>query len=98
MPRTKKKKEEKTGFNVYDLLRKQKDTRVACQKKFEEVFRVKFNPFWDGFLGFDVIKFDEEIAKPGEDESTRDAVLRQWGEPGVAILEKLLGIKPQGAL
>jgi hypothetical protein len=61
--------------------------------EFTNMFGRSLDSFFDNFFGLDVIKFDEEVAKPftyDEEncESTIQAVYRQWGEPGIRLLCK----------
>jgi len=59
---------------------------------FLEIFGVRLKKFWEGnILGFDVIAFDEFI-DPKENESTKDAILRKYGQEGLDIINKLLDI------
>ena len=43
-----------------------------------------------GGLGFDIVKFDEEVVKSPDGESCKDAIRRQWGEAGLAIIVELM--------
>jgi len=60
-------------------------------RKFKNVFGISITvSYWDRLLGFDIVKFDTEIVKPNDDESMKNAVLRQWGQEGVDLLQRLL--------
>jgi len=41
-------------------------------------------------IGFDVIKFDEEVVKPDPGVSTRDTLFKFWGVDAVKLIERLL--------
>ncbi|KKN13382.1 hypothetical protein LCGC14_1007010 [marine sediment metagenome] len=60
---------------------------------FIKVFGVRLKTFWEGnILGFDIIAFDEFL-KTRKDESTQQAIFRQFGQDGVNIVRELLGMK-----
>ena len=58
---------------------------------FQRTFKVRplrYMPI--GGLGFDIVKFDEEVVKSPDGESCKDAIRRQWGEAGLAIIVELM--------
>lgn len=64
--------------------------RDRQMQPFYDTFKVFLRDFWTGsLLGFDVVKFDE-VVKPNKGESSRDAIHRQWGDAGIAIIEDLM--------
>jgi len=65
-------------------------------REFQRVFGRRLKPYFDMLTGFDVIKFDDKIVKPGKTESTAQAVARQWGDDAVALIRALIG-KPEGS-
>ena len=58
--------------------------------QFDEMFDVRLAPYWLGLLRLDVVKFDEEIVKPRENESTVQAIERRWGKDAVELIRALL--------
>jgi len=59
-------------------------------QEFYNTFGVSLKDFFDPILGFDIVKFDEEIIKPSANESTKDKILRDYGQNGVEVIENLL--------
>ena len=60
------------------------------RQEFYNTFGVSLNDYFDPILGFDIVKFDEEIIKPSANESSRDKVFRKYGQNGVECIENLL--------
>ena len=60
------------------------------RQEFYNTFGVSLKDFFDPILGFDIVKFDEEIIKPSANESTKDKILRDYGQNGVEVIENLL--------
>ena len=58
--------------------------------QFQEIFNVRLAKYWLGPLRLDIVKFDEEIVKPRENESTAQAIERRWGKNAVDIIRTLL--------
>ena len=58
--------------------------------QFEEIFGVRLAKYWLGPLRLDIVKFDEEVVKPRETESTEQAIERRWGKDGVDLVRVLL--------
>ncbi len=58
---------------------------------FASVFGCSLRPYWDMMAGFDVIRFDVEIAKPRDGESCAMAVRRQYGQEAVDLIRSLIG-------
>jgi hypothetical protein len=69
--------------------------RQAMRQKhfdtFQRTFGQSLSKFWHPLTGFDIIKFDETVVKPGDDEAMSQAVVRQWGEPAADLIRDLLG-------
>jgi hypothetical protein len=59
-------------------------------EQFREIFGVRLAPYWLGPLRLDIVKFDEEVVKPRENESTGQAIERRWGKDGVDLVRVLL--------
>ena len=65
--------------------------RSKYSSAFYDTFKVFLEKYWLGnLLGFDCIKFDIEIVKPSENESTYQAINRQWGDKGVELIRQLV--------
>ena len=58
--------------------------------EFNRIFGVCLIRYWDNLYGFNVVKFDEEIARPKLLWSCRMAVKEQYGEEGLKVLKDLL--------
>ena len=59
--------------------------------KFYHFFKSFLKKYWQGnLLGFDVVRFDIEIVKPVDGESTIEAIRRKWGEEAVKVVEELV--------
>ena len=68
------------------------DTNVLASQaeQFRELFGVRLAPYWLGPLRLDVVKFDEEVVKPRESESTAQAIERRWGKDALDLVRVLL--------
>ena len=70
--------------------------RMSCLElnmPFLKIFGVRLKKFWEGnILGLDIIAFDKFI-DPKDNESTNDAILRKFGQEGLDIIDKLLGVE-----
>jgi len=66
--------------------------RRDSREAFMGFFQRPLEKYMDNLTGFDVVKFDEEIAKPNEGESTAAAVERQWGDEALALCRTLIGV------
>lgn len=64
--------------------------RLKYQQQFQLTFGISLGKFWDVITGFDVVKFDEEVIKPPDGVSTRDQILKDYGEAAVEIIEGLI--------
>jgi hypothetical protein len=58
--------------------------------QFHEIFGVKLAKYWLGPLRLDIVKFDEDVVKPRDGESTVQAIERRWGKDGVDLVKTLL--------
>ncbi len=70
-----------------------KQNRLAYINKYEEfqrVFGVPLSKFWDKQFGFDIVAFDEKFIKPNDNESTKQATLRKYGQEGLDLIVALL--------
>ena len=64
-------------------------------REFECIFGVPLKQFWDKFLGFDLLKFDDNFIKSGDLDgvSMEDVVRERFGEDGVRIVKTLISAK-----
>ncbi len=58
---------------------------------FQRIFRVPLRKYFHPVFGFNVAQFDLEVVKSPDGESCKEAVRRQWGEEGLAIVMDLMG-------
>ena len=74
-----------------------KTTLISNSKKFQQyansfqrVFGVSLRKYWiNHLLGFDIIKFDNEVVKSG-DRCMSTVVLEKYGKDGLMIIEELI--------
>ena len=77
--------------NVADFLASNHEKRKRYSSRFQRTFGRQLSGFFDLLTGFDVIKFDDEIAQPPDGVSTREVVQERWGDEGVNIILGLIG-------
>ncbi len=58
---------------------------------FQRVFKVPLGKYFHFVFGFDVAQFDVDVVKSPDGESCKEAIRRQWGEEGLAIVMDLMG-------
>jgi hypothetical protein len=63
------------------------------EAEFRRIFGLPLREFFDNLAGFNIVKFDDEVVKSGDD-CMRDVVQARWGEPGVSLIYRLIG-KPE---
>lgn len=68
----------------------QNSQKRIYRREFERVFKVKFDDYFDNFLGFDIVRFDEEIICAPDGISTRDHIQTCYGAEAVKLIEVLL--------
>jgi hypothetical protein len=68
---------------------KRKEVYDMFRERFYHVFHKQLKPYWSNLTGLDVIKLDE-LVNPQKNESTHDAILRQWGTPGGDLITAML--------
>jgi len=64
------------------------------RKEFQRIFGVNFSLYWDNLLGFDIVKFDNEVVQADENESMSEAIQKKWGQEGHDMILKLLQFVP----
>jgi len=62
--------------------------------EFNTTFGIKFVDYFDGFMGLDIVKFDEEFIKPPEGVSTADAVRAKYGDRAVELVSEMISFIP----
>ena len=66
-------------------------SRGDAMQAFWYIFHLDIRKYYSNrLLGFDIVKFDEEIVKPNDGESTSQAIERQWGKDAITVIEALL--------
>jgi len=69
-----------------------KEVPLADRDAFRRLFHRDLIDFWDlPYFGFDVVKFDKVLIKPPDDTSTKEQVLKDYGQEAVDLCERLLG-------
>jgi hypothetical protein len=58
-------------------------------REFKSTFGVPLKDYMDLMAGFDIVKFDEEVVKPPDGVSTKQAVEERWGKPAVELIKSL---------
>jgi hypothetical protein len=75
---------------IAELCLPNREAYLRNASRFQAVFKQKLTDFWQGnLLGFDVLKFDLFIS-PEPHESTKEAILRKYGEEGMKVINDLL--------
>ena len=77
-----------------DYVTENKRLLGAHKTEFFIIFHRSLQDFMNLITGFDIIKFDDEIIKPDDDQSTSERVLLDYGQRGLDLVNKLLSIKP----
>jgi hypothetical protein len=62
---------------------------LALNPEFTKLFRCSLKPFWDNITGFDIVAFDKQIVKSG-DNAMYDVVKEKYGEAGTVLIERLI--------
>lgn len=76
----------------FDKMAARAEARNKYFNNFQETFGRSLRDFWEGnLIGFDCIKFDEQVVKSGDDESVCDAIQRQWGDSALFMIKRLMG-------
>ena len=62
------------------------------RNEFRRLFKADLSKYYaHPVLGFDVVKFDDEIVKSGT-QSVRAAILQTWGPDAVRLIQDLLNV------
>lgn len=60
-------------------------------KKFKKIFNKNLHGYWSIIFGFDIVKFDNDLAVP-DGTSTRHYVETHYGDEAVVLIEKLISM------
>jgi len=77
-------------MSLREIVLKNNKKKHQSEQEFFNVFGVSLSSFFDPIFGFNIIAFDEEVIKPSANESTKDKILRKYGEKGVECIKNLL--------
>jgi galactose-1-phosphate uridylyltransferase len=66
--------------------------------RFEQAFHVRFADYWDQLIGFDVVKFTDEILKPPNGKSAMDVIVETKGQEIADLVYSFLFYMPVKAL
>jgi len=80
---------------VMDWVLENKRLQHEKSQRFVEVFGVPLRRFMDPILGFDIVRFDDQVIRPPDGTSTRDVIVERYGEEAVRLVEELIGIKEE---
>ena len=80
--------------NFAESMLRNKERYTKHAPRFRQIFGVQLKPFWDNLTGFDLIKFDDEVVKPPNGQSTKKVIKERWGDEAVAMILELIGGKP----
>ena len=77
-------------MNFYEFMKSNKDRYIKYEPEFKATFGISMWPYMDMVTGFDVVKFDEEFIKPGDNESTNAAIVHKYGREAANLIMKLI--------
>lgn len=66
--------------------------KIQMLKRFQEIFKVKSADYYHPVMGFDVVKFDDEVVKSDTEhtgKSTEDVIRERWGDEAVDVVKAL---------
>lgn len=58
--------------------------------EFQKIFGVPLSAYFDNVFGFDIVRFDDEVIRAQNDESIKDAVVRQYSREAADLIWELL--------
>jgi hypothetical protein len=67
----------------------QNSQKRIYRKEFENTFKLKFDNYFSNLLGFDIVKFDEDIKTP-DGISTKDFINKTYGNEAVKLIQNLI--------
>ncbi len=59
-------------------------------RQFKQVFGVALHPYMNLITGFDIVKFDDEVVKPPDGTSSKQAIEQRWGQEAVELIKELM--------
>lgn len=75
---------------MYQFLSDNNQKRLKYSLQFSSIFHKNLADFWNIVTGFDIVKFDEKVIKPPDGTSTRDQILKDYGEEAVKVIDGLI--------
>lgn len=78
--------------SIADILLGRRNAVQAYGMIFQRTFGARLGNYMHPLFGFDVIKFDEQIARAKNGESTKDVIEREYGKEAVELILKLIRI------
>lgn len=57
---------------------------------FFKTFQRSLTSFWHPLFGFSVVRFSDQVVKPGHDESSHEAIVRQYGLKAARLVTRLI--------
>ncbi len=73
-----------------DMVLKNKAKQHDHYQQFRDIFKVELARYMHPLFGFDIIAFDEQVVKPNDNESCRQAIVREYGQEAANLVEALL--------
>lgn len=59
------------------------------KKRFYALFGVSLESLWDFYTGFDIVRFDDEVIKSGDD-AMRVCIRDKYGDEAVSMIKELI--------
>lgn len=59
-------------------------------QKFEHIFGVPFNKYFDNIYGFNILAFDDDVTKAPDGKSIEDVVRERYSQEAVDLIWELL--------
>lgn len=64
----------------------------SLASRFQDAFKIDVRKYLNPMLGFDVIRFDDEVAMPSDEESMADAIARRFGTEAVEVVRAIISV------
>lgn len=75
---------------MLDTIRKHRRLYSTYNNSFFKIFNIALSSYFDDVMGFDIVKFDEDIIKSPDNVSMADCVKDKYGQDGYDLLVLLL--------